>query len=104
MSSQSTERLRARRRAEGLCVRCSQPQRPERVGKLLCVDCHQRYHGHKAGARANKTKLVPTHPCRCLRCDQTFLSPDKRLFRICQTCKVGNDILADSYTEEALRA
>jgi ribosomal protein S27AE len=104
ITNKNRRKVRLQRLTDGVCVRCLLPQAPERIGKWYCQACQVRYTGSKKHLRLDKQKAVAKDVRVCLQCDQSFLSPDKRLIRICPRCKESNEVVMAFHADDALLA
>lgn len=96
-SAERHRRWRQRRREQGICQHCPNPSRLKQDGTFstYCQACWDRESIRKKARYVRKGFLqkrpqgiaVKPGPTWCLRCEQTFDSPDVREVRICTRCR-----------------
>lgn len=79
-----------RRIKDGRCTKCGALQPEARRGKWECKACAINYRRQSQcrSHRGPEHKSAHAGGVACLRCDERFESPDRRLFRLCESCRV----------------
>lgn len=103
-----------RRRAAGRCVSCGKVKEPGRGKMWRCVACVKKYDRQKNYHKVNDRRSQHQRPMEpmefaalipCLKCGIIFASPDRRLIRLDERCRMKNTVLLESVgDEEALYA
>lgn len=99
-SDTSAWALRVRRAlARGVCVTCGATKPLNRRRRQECSRCeNKRYAARKAVKSERKLCFFPTGyqgRIRCLKCEASFLSPDRRAVRHCDRCRDRLAYIAD---------